>query len=1317
MANLATITTNILADSGIDDINVIVSTGSYADPAWITSLAWTKITGAPANIVTGTGTTNYLPKFTGASTIGNSQIFDNGSQVGINETSPSEGRLVVNNPSGSTNNGVSGNTLYLKAQTANANLIRFSGAIATDLIIGRFGNADNFSIGTTGGSTIVTFTSSGNLGIGSTTPSVRLYVQNSSVENPTLFILEGSNTGRGLEIKLGADGLGANGSAVIYNTRVGSPYGEHIWQQAGTQRMRLDTSGNLGLGVTPSAWNTVTAFQVGSTSLGGYSNTGYVNSNAFYQTGWKYINSSYAARYEINSSDAGIHAWYTAPSGTAGNAISFTQAMTLGSNSGLSIGTPSAAPAQGLLVQGASTFSSQVGFGTGLYIDTNGDLYQPVTGRVFISAAAANVTFPSYGFYNDTGLGMYRESTDTLAFATSGVKALTLASNQAATFSSSVTAGGNVSVLNATSAPVNGESLPEAFFLEGRGWNTSVGSVAIQGRINLAAAYESASGSTEPALVFSLKGSGGGAVIPAGPSSLTERMRITNAGNVGIGTASPATNLQVSSTNSIIRISNTTLGLSNADLDLGVTSTGLTRVWQYGNYAMVFATDNTERMRITSGGNVGIGTTSPGAALDVNGNGNTLVANFNYTSNGTYVRWQNNGTSFGDVGSAGSLVSGGATNDFAIHARSGNMVFSMGFTERMRITSGGNVGIGTSSPSVKLDVVGKVRSTNTSNSAVYSQLDYDGVYTFGTNLYLYADTGFNTYFYAGGTEKMRLTSGGSLGIGTTSPSSQLAVFLPSTTGGGISLQALGGATYARFGIVNPGTDNTGYIGSTSNNPFLFYTVNTERMRISETGNVGIGTTSPSGKFQVVLTPYLSEDTDSQQAIFGSGTSGYGVRIGYNESNNIGYINSLKPGVAWSNLQIQANNIIFAPVATERMRITSGGDVGIGTSSPSAKLEIVGSSGGLSLKLPSGIWYGASTSNRMAFDNPNQLFHTSLSSGAYKFRNSADNADVMTILNAGNVGIGTDSPLNRLFVTAATAGDYAGFIENTNSTNGYGLVARTAHTGTSSYAFAARAGTTDVFIVRGDGRVGIGTTSPAALLDVNGIIRNNGSNVNLIKAGTSGITAINFGDASSGDVGQIYYDHDSNFMRVGVNDAERMRITSSGDLLIGDTTASANLWVKSSASGNTFGARNTNATFAATVGFFGADRNTSNNSFYYIDCYNYGNSTYRFRVADSGNVTSAGSVTATSFFESSDKRLKSNIIDLDVNVSSIIAKSYLKNGVEEIGYIAQDVENILPSAVSIRDNGYLDLSYRQIHTAKIAALEKEVAELKKQLNNK
>jgi len=64
MSNLATITNNILADSGIDDINVIVSTGSYANPAWITSLAWTKITGAPLGdflpLEAGTTTRNVI---------------------------------------------------------------------------------------------------------------------------------------------------------------------------------------------------------------------------------------------------------------------------------------------------------------------------------------------------------------------------------------------------------------------------------------------------------------------------------------------------------------------------------------------------------------------------------------------------------------------------------------------------------------------------------------------------------------------------------------------------------------------------------------------------------------------------------------------------------------------------------------------------------------------------------------------------------------------------------------------------------------------------------------------------------------------------------------------------------------------------------------------------------------------------------------------------------------------------------------------------------------------------------------------------------
>ncbi len=88
------------------------------------------------------------------------------------------------------------------------------------------------------------------------------------------------------------------------------------------------------------------------------------------------------------------------------------------------------------------------------------------------------------------------------------------------------------------------------------------------------------------------------------------------------------------------------------------------------------------------------------------------------------------------------------------------------------------------------------------------------------------------------------------------------------------------------------------------------------------GNVGIGVTGPVGKIHVGLPAYTNEDTNSQQAIFGA-SNGYGVRVGYNETDNKGYINVLKPGVAWGSLILQEDI----------------GKVGIGTSSPSQLLHL------------------------------------------------------------------------------------------------------------------------------------------------------------------------------------------------------------------------------------------------------------------------------------------------------------------------------------------------------------------------------------------
>jgi hypothetical protein len=111
-------------------------------------------------------------------------------------------------------------------------------------------------------------------------------------------------------------------------------------------------------------------------------------------------------------------------------------------------------------------------------------------------------------------------------------------------------------------------------------------------------------------------------------------------------------------------------------------------------------------------------------------------------------------------------------------------------------------------------------------------------------------------------------------------------------------------------------------------------------------------------------------------------------------------------------------------------------------------------------------------------------------------------------------------------------------------------------------------------------------------------------------------------------------------------------------------------------------------------------------------------TEALRLNSNATATFSSSVTATSFFESSDATIKTLVEDnyQAKGIESVVAKLYIKNGKQELGYFAQDLEDILPSAVNKDSDGLLNLSYREVHTAKIAALEKEITELKKQLKN-
>jgi hypothetical protein len=129
-------------------------------------------------------------------------------------------------------------------------------------------------------------------------------------------------------------------------------------QTAGTTAITVNASQNVGVGVTPSPWVGYKVMQAGLGSFAGGSSGAYLISDNAYTdnsgAGWKYINSSYApAQYYAAS---GAHVWRTAPSGTAGNAITFTQAMTLDASGNLLVGATGNA-GTGAIVYANGTFA------------------------------------------------------------------------------------------------------------------------------------------------------------------------------------------------------------------------------------------------------------------------------------------------------------------------------------------------------------------------------------------------------------------------------------------------------------------------------------------------------------------------------------------------------------------------------------------------------------------------------------------------------------------------------------------------------------------------------------------------------------------------------------------------------------------------------------------------------------------------------------------------------------------------------------------------------------------------------------------------
>jgi hypothetical protein len=202
--------------------------------------------------------------------------------------------------------------------------------------------------------------SSGNLGIGTSSPAVKLQVAGDvKITNATnaILVLEPPFGAGASAIRFYASGSTAQNASITGGEGSDSNLRFYTGGATELERARIDSSGNLGLGVTPSAWSSdAKALQFPGGSLFGFQ-TSQTNltQNAFLNSSanFIYVTTAAASAYRQIS---GAHSWSTAASGTAGNTISFTQAMTLDASGNLGIGTTS--PVAKLHVVGDSLSST-----------------------------------------------------------------------------------------------------------------------------------------------------------------------------------------------------------------------------------------------------------------------------------------------------------------------------------------------------------------------------------------------------------------------------------------------------------------------------------------------------------------------------------------------------------------------------------------------------------------------------------------------------------------------------------------------------------------------------------------------------------------------------------------------------------------------------------------------------------------------------------------------------------------------------------------------------------------------------------------------